>query len=86
MQWACLLDGKADKEIRLDNGFIVQSSISMSECMSLSMSERSPKVGINQLSSMEFRGLASDCECNHRTPPQGLNESLRIWSMLIYYT
>ena len=30
---------------------------------------RSPKVGINQLSSMEFRGLASDCVCNHRTPP-----------------
>ena len=29
----------------------------------------SPKVGINQLSSMEFRGLASDCVCNHRTPP-----------------
>jgi hypothetical protein len=38
--------------------------------MSKSMSERkrSPKVGINQLSSMEFRGLASDCVCNHRTP------------------
>jgi CRISPR/Cas system endoribonuclease Cas6 (RAMP superfamily) len=33
------------------------------------MSQRSPKVGINQLSSMEFRGLASDCVCNHRTPP-----------------
>ena len=31
--------------------------------------ERSPKVGINQLSSMDFRGLASDCVCNHRTPP-----------------
>ena len=31
--------------------------------------KRSPKVGINQLSSMEFRGLASDCVCNHRTPP-----------------
>ena len=36
------------------------------------MVNRSPKVGINQLSSMEFRGLASDCVCNHRTPPQRL--------------
>ena len=33
------------------------------------MVNRSPKVGMNQLSSMEFRGLASDCVCNHRTPP-----------------
>ena len=34
--------------------------------------KRSPKVGINQLSSMEFRGLASDCVCNHRTPPSSV--------------
>ena len=41
---------------------------SESKSMNVSESKRSPKVGINQLSSMEFRGLASDCVCNHRTP------------------
>ena len=55
----------------------------MSESESKSMSERSPKVGINQLSSMEFRGLASDCVCNHRTPPQQRNEPL--FSSIIFF-
>ena len=46
------------------------SDYQMTTTTSMSESKRSPKVGINQLSSIEFRGLASDCVCNHRAPPQ----------------
>jgi hypothetical protein len=45
------------------------------------VSERSPKVGINQLSSIEFRGLASDCVCNHGTPPWRLDKSQFIFDL-----
>ena len=38
----------------------------MSVCMFVCVRD-SPKAVDNQLSSIEFRGLASDCFCHHRT-------------------
>ena len=38
----------------------------MSICMDVCVCD-SPKAVDNQLSSIEFRGLASDCFCHHRT-------------------